>query len=76
MKEKYAENADGMEWDISDDSVNVENIVLEPIAVSEFIDTLSKTDRQILAMRMEGVKLEKIAEKLGCQTHSAIHKKI
>lgn len=36
LKEKYAENTDGMEWDIPDDSVNVESTVLEPIAVSNF----------------------------------------
>ncbi len=76
IKEKYAENADGMEWDIPDDSVNVENIILEPIAVSEFLNTLSETDRQMLTMRMDGVTLEKIAEELGYKTHSAIHKRI
>lgn len=41
LKEKYAENTDGMEWDIPDDNVNVESMVLEPIAVSKFLDTLS-----------------------------------
>ena len=64
-KEKYAENTDGMEWDIPDDSVNVESTVLEPIAVSK-----------ILTMRMDDVTLEKIAEELGFKTHSAIHKRI
>ncbi len=64
-----------MEWDIPDDSVNVESIVLEPIAVSKFLNTLSETDRKILTMRMDDVTLEKIAEELGFKTHSAIHKK-
>lgn len=76
LKEKYAENADGMEWDIPDDSVNVESIVLESIAANEFLDTLSETDRKILTMRMDDVTLEKIAEELGFKTHSAIHKRI
>lgn len=76
LKEKYAENTDGMEWDIPDDSVNVESTVLEPIAVSKFLDTLSETDRKILTMRMDDVTLEKIAEELGFKTHSAIHKRI
>lgn len=76
LKEKYAENTDGMEWDIPDDSVNVESTVLEPIAVSKFLDTLSETDRKILTMRMDNVTLEKIAEELGFKTHSAIHKRI
>lgn len=76
IKEKYAENTDGMEWDIPDDNVNVESMVLEPIAVSKFLDTLSETDRKILTMRMNDVTLEKIAEELGFKTHSAIHKRI
>lgn len=76
IKEKYAENTDGMEWDIPDDSVNVESTVLEPIVVSKFLDTLSETDRKILTMRMDDVTLEKIAEELGFKTHSAIHKRI
>ena len=75
-KEKYAENTDGMERDIPDDSVNVESTVLEPIAVSKFLDTLSETNRKILTMRMDDVTLEKIAEELGFKTHSAIHKRI
>lgn len=76
IKEKYAENTDGMEWDIPDDNVNVESMVLEPIAVSKFLNTLSETDRKILTMRMDDVTLEKIAEELGFKTHSAIHKRI
>ena len=76
IKEKYAENTDGMEWDIPDDNVNVESMVLEPIADSKFLDTLSETDRKILTMRMDDVTLEKIAEELGFKTHSAIHKRI
>ena len=76
LKEKYAENTDGIEWDIPDDSVNVESTVLEPIAVSNFLDTLSETDRKILTMRMDDVTLEKIAEELGFKTHRAVHKRI
>ena len=76
LKEKYAENTDGMEWDIPDDSINIESTVLEPIVVNEFLDTLSETDRKILTMRMDDVTLEKIAEELGFKTHSAVHKRI
>lgn len=76
IKEKYAENTEVMEWDIPDDSVDVESTVLEQIAVSKFLDTLSETDRKILTMRMDNVTLEKIAEELGFKTHSAIHKRI
>ena len=76
IKEKYAENTDGMEWDIPDDSINVESTVLESIVVNEFLDMLSETDRKILTMRMDDVTLEKIAKELGFKTHSAIHKRI
>ena len=65
-----------MEWDIPDDSINVESTVLESIVVNEFLDMLSETDRKILTMRMDDVTLEKIAKELGFKTHSAIHKRI
>lgn len=76
IKEKYAENADGMDWDIPDEYSDMNRTVLEPMAVSKFLASLSKTDRQIITMRMEGITLEKIAEKLGYKTHSAVHKRI
>ena len=76
IKERYAENNDGMEWDIPDENSNMSHTVLEPMAASEFLASLGETDRQILTMRMEGIKLEKIAEKLGFKTHSAVHKRI
>ena len=48
-----------MEWAIPDDRVNVESIVLEPIAVNRFLDTLSETNSKTLTMRMDDVTLEK-----------------
>lgn len=59
MKEKYAENTDGMDRDILDDNVNVESIVLDPIVVTEFLNTLSEIDWKILTMRIDDVTLEK-----------------
>ena len=76
LKERYAENNDGMEWDVPDERSDINRTVLEPMAVDEFLASLSETDRQILTMRMEGITLEKIAEKLGYKTHSAVHKRI
>ena len=76
LKERYAENNDGMDWDVADERSDVNRAVLEPMAVNEFLASLGETDRQILTMRMEGITLEKIAEKLGYKTHSAIHKRI
>ena len=65
-----------MDWDIPDEDSDMNRTVLEPMAVTEFLASLSKTDRQILTMRMEGITLEKIAKKLGFKTHSAVHKRI
>ena len=76
IKKRYAENNDGVDWDIPDENSNMSHTVLEPMAVSEFLASLGETDRQILTMRMEGITLEKIAEKLGYKTHSTIHKRI
>ena len=76
LKERYAESNDGMDWDVPDEQSDMNRTVLEPMAVNEFLATLSETDRQILTMRMEGITLEKIAEKLGLKTHSAVHKRI
>lgn len=76
IKERYAENNDGMDWDVADEHSDMSRTVLEPMAVNEFLSSLCKTDRQILTMRMEGITLEKIAEKLGYKTHSAVHKRI
>lgn len=76
IKERYAENNDGMDWDIADDRNDMNRTVLEPMAVSGFLASLDEKDRQILTMRMEGITLEKIAEKLGFKTHSAVHKRI
>ena len=65
LKERYAENNDGMEWDLPDERSDMNRTVLEPMAVNEFLASLSETDKQILTMRTEGITLEKIAEKLG-----------
>lgn len=76
LKERYAENNDGIDWDVPDEHSDTNRIVLEPMTVSEFLASLSETDRQILTMRIEGITLERIAEKLGFKTHSAVHKRI
>ena len=76
LKEQYAENNDGMDWDVPDERSDMNRTVLEPMAVNEFLASLSETDRQILTMRMEGITLEKIAETLGYKTHSTVHKRI
>lgn len=76
IKERYAENNDDMDRDVPDEHSDMERTVLEPMAVNDFLASLSETDRQILTMRMEGITLEKISETLGYKTHSAVHKRI
>lgn len=45
LKERYAENNDGMDWDIPDEDSDMNRTVLEPMAVSKFLALLSETDR-------------------------------
>lgn len=73
---EYAENHDGMEWDIADDRVDVELGVTADIQVEQFTSTLTDKDKEILLMRMEGATLEKIAERLGYKNHSGVLKRI
>lgn len=75
-QEKYAEEHDGQEWDISDEAVDIEYTVTSQVQVEQFMATLNEKDKQILGMRMEGATLEKIAEKLGYKNHSGVLKRI
>ena len=76
FQENYAESHNGQDWEEPDKAQNVEENVVSQVLVDQFMKTLSKKDMQILEMRMEGVTLEEIAEKLGYKTHSAVHKRI
>ena len=51
LKEKYAENTDGMEWDIPDDSINVESIPKRYAPLLQLEYEFKK------AQRMDGIQL-------------------
>jgi len=44
--------------------------------VRRFMGTLSKTDRQILHLRMQKRPFAQIAQRLGFKTHSAVLKRV
>lgn len=74
-KEDYVERHNGMEFDVpGDDNVSLE--VTDRVQVKQFTDRLSEKDKQILKMRMQGLTLEEIAEKLGYKNHSGVLKRI
>ena len=76
FREDYAEQNDGAEWDVADPTVEIELYVTDRIQVEQFIKTLNKKDIQILEMRMFGLTLEEIANKLGYKTHTGVLKRI
>lgn len=76
FQKDYAENHNGQEWDMPDESQDLETGVTSRVLVDEFISTLDERDMAILKMRMEGNTLEEIAEKLGYKNHSGVLKRI
>ncbi|MBQ5328623.1 MAG: hypothetical protein J6J15_05520 [Oscillospiraceae bacterium] len=80
FRKTYEENHDGIQWDVEDESrnidENVEEYVTSQILVDNFKATLGKKDLEILEMRMDGYTLESIAEKLGYKNHSGVLKRI
>lgn len=76
FKEDYAEAHDGQEWDLPDDSIDIEQMVISQIQVQQFLKTLTAKDRQMLTLRMEGLTHQEIADKLGYRNHSGVLKRI
>ena len=76
FKENYSESHNGQEWDMADESQDLDLYSTDKIMVEQFKEKLSEKDMQILTLRMESRTLEEIAEKLGYKTHSAVHKRI
>lgn len=76
FQEDYAASHDGREWDVPDESTNVELYTTAKVQVDQFMATLYEKDKQILQLRMEGRTLEEIAEKLSYQNHSGVLKRI
>lgn len=75
-QESYRENNDGAEWDIADNTSDAELEVTAKVMVEEFMSTLTDKDRRILELRMQGVTLEEIADRLGYANHSGVLKRI
>lgn len=75
-QEYYKESHDGQEWDVPDDSVDVELSSVAEVQVKQFMATLPDKDKQILKLRTEGLTLEEIANELGYQNHSGVLKRI
>lgn len=76
--EQLAEEAEenGTDFDIPDTSSEFENSVLSELQIAEIAARLSGRDKKILEMKMEGHRLQEIAEAVGYQTHSAVLKRI
>ena len=76
FKEDYAVAHDGLEWDIPDDSADIERTVVSQVQVQQFLNTLTEKDRQMLTLRMEGLTHQEIADRLGYRNHSGVLKRI
>ena len=76
FKDDYAEEHDGLEWDIEDESSNFENESTVKVLAEQFMETLSEKDKQILQLRLEGYTMEEVAEKLGYANHSGVLKRL
>jgi len=76
FRERYAESHSGQEWDVPDESQEMEERVLSQIHVDAFLATLHEKDRAIVELRMEGITLEEIAKRLGYQNHSGVLKRL
>lgn len=76
FQEDYAEHHNGQEWDIPDNTQDIETDVTAQVLVEQFKETLTEKDMSILQMRMEGYTLEEIAGKLGYKNHSGVLKRI
>lgn len=76
FQEDYENAHDGMEWDVSDEDLDLELETVDQVQVDTFMKTLTEKDKQILEMRMDGSTLEEIADKLGYANHSGILKRI
>ena len=76
MMEKAANGQGEPAKDIPDPKAAFEQKVIDQEQVDEFQSKLSETDMLILKMRMDGSKLEDIAQAAGYKTASAVKKRI
>lgn len=76
FKENYSESHNGQEWDMADESQDLDLYSTDEIMVEQFKEKMSEKDMQILTLRMEGRTLEEIADMLGYKNHSGVLKRI
>lgn len=76
FKENYSESHNGQEWDMPDESQDLDLYSTDQVMVDQFKAKLNEKDMQILTLRMEGKTLEEIADKLGYKNHSGVLKRI
>ena len=65
FKEEYKENHDDAEWDMIDESFDLEGDTASKVDLERFMETLSDTDRQIMQLRLEKYTYQEIADKVG-----------
>ena len=76
FQEDYKKKHNDAEWDVIDESFDLEGDTAAKVDVESFMATLSETDRQLLELRVEGFTYQEIADKVGYKTHSAVKKRI
>jgi len=74
--EKYAERNDGQELGFGNINSITEEQMISEVMIKQFMESLSKKDRKILKMRMEGYTQKEIAQTLGYSNHSGVQKRI
>ena len=75
--EEMMEDEDGDIFGVADPAAEFEQTVLSEMQIASFAaDNLTDKDREILQLRMQGHTEKEIAEKVGYQTASAVHKRI
>ena len=75
--EEMMEDEDGDIFGVADPAADYEQTVLSEMQIASFAaDNLTDKDQEILQLRMQGHTEKEIAEKVGYQTASAVHKRI
>ena len=75
--DEMMESEDGDIFDVTDPRGEFAQSVISEMQVAIFAEsTITKKDREILNLRMEGYTEQEIADKVGYKTASAVHKRI
>ena len=75
--DEMMENEDGDIFEVADPRGEFEQKVISEMRITAFAErSISEKDREILKLRMDGLTEQEIADKVGCKTASAVHKRI